>query len=472
MWMRIALGLFVLVVAGCGDDDDDDDAAPGQDAGADAAEVTDAGEDAAVITARLELHARGAEAPIESILWMDPFDLVLSEAPPGVAVTLRAHRTGWASEAVYTTDADGEVHTATDAATDGTFTGVEPDGLVWSMQHVEGEDPDLGATMDFEAEIDGQLVARVFLSRLFVADGVVDVEVDDPAIVGTLYLPPGAGPFPAVLLFGGSEGGTFYESVMGPYLASKGYAVLGVAYHGAPGVPADLFEIPLEYFDHALSWLAARPEVDAERIGVFGASRGGELALLLGAKLPIVHAVVANVPSGVMWGGLSDDGAFGSAWTEGGEPLPFIQARAAGRTEPGPDDLTVYIYRGSFEDSLALATPEELAAATIEVERTQGPILMVGGDADELWPSCTLAEIADARLAPEHAQTYADEYFCYPEAGHLISFAGGPTADLDIVLNPDGLSYYGTGGTPRGNGLAARAFIDAMLLFLEASLGE
>jgi cephalosporin-C deacetylase-like acetyl esterase len=53
----------------------------------------------------------------------------------------------------------------------------------------------------------------------------------------------------------------------------------------------------------AIDWLAARPEVDAERIGVWGSSYSGGHVLVVGAIDERVRAVVANVP----FAGLSSD---------------------------------------------------------------------------------------------------------------------------------------------------------------------
>ena len=81
------------------------------------------------------------------------------------------------------------------------------------------------------------------------------------------------------------------------HLAARGYAALALAYFGTEHLPPTLAEIPLEYFETALAWLARQPEVDPDRLGVAGVLRGGELALLLGATFPALRAVVADVPS-------------------------------------------------------------------------------------------------------------------------------------------------------------------------------
>ncbi len=49
-------------------------------------------------------------------------------------------------------------------------------------------------------------------------------------------------------------------------------------------------------YRYALGWLAARPEVDRDRIGLWGSSFSGGQVLVLGAVDDRVRAVVANVP--------------------------------------------------------------------------------------------------------------------------------------------------------------------------------
>lgn len=147
-------------------------------------------------------------------------------------------------------------------------------------------------------------------------------------VVGTLFCPDVPGPHPAVILLGGSDGALMEGTVA--VLASQDYAALALAYFGGDPLPPELVEIPLEYFERAIAWLKVQPAIDPERVALVGVSKGGELALLLGATYTgDVGAVVGYAPSGVVWRGVSNSprSFFGrpeSSWTLGGEPVPFV----------------------------------------------------------------------------------------------------------------------------------------------------
>ena len=69
-------------------------------------------------------------------------------------------------------------------------------------------------------------------------------------------------------MLGGSEGGLGAGAArVARAIAEHGYAVLQLAYFGAPGLPKQLQLIPLEYFKTAIDWLAAQPGVDPRRMG-------------------------------------------------------------------------------------------------------------------------------------------------------------------------------------------------------------
>ncbi len=171
--------------------------------------------------------------------------------------------------------------------------------------------------------------------------------------------------------------------------------------------------VPLESFDDALITLHER----CDRLVVMGTSRGAEAALLLGARHPEIDAVVSVSGSGVVWAGLGSDRPQRSAWTSGGEPLPFVPYDDSWAPEPGDDPLELV---GMYEQSLA-AYADRVPAARIPVERIAGEVLLVAGGDDRLWPGLDLAEdVVHRRDAAGLTTTLVS----HPLAGHRVLLPG------------------------------------------------
>lgn len=403
----------------------------------------------------------------------DALDVRLSGFPPGSEVEVRASSGSYASAARFRTDDRGAVDLAEAAPISGSYTGADPDGLFWSMTSPGGPADRVDFTVAFSAWVDGQLKTSLALTRSYAPPEAHTEWVNDQGLVGFYVAPPGPGPFPALLIFGGSEGGLRTGKISALYYAGLGYACLGLAYFDAPGLPRTLENVPLEYFDTALRWLQARPEVAPERVGVMGGSRGGELALLLAANYPQLKAAVATVPSGVVWGGMSlSSNIEVAAWTLRGQPLPSVPYSGAAReARVDPQGNVAYVDAPVFLADIAAASPDDLERATIRVEDSQAAILMLAGEDDQLWASCTLAEIAWRRLqAHGHTQSHPDGYHCYPGAGHRISTPNLPTMYVAETYLPDAGYYLWLGGEPAGAARAARQADEEIRRFLARTL--
>jgi dienelactone hydrolase len=252
--------------------------------------------------------------------------------------------------------------------------------------------------------------------------GVVEKQLRpaDGGIYGNLYLPKDtSAKRPAVLVFGGSDGG-LARAFDASLLAANGYPSLALAYFGAPGLPQQLAHIPLEYFAKALSVLRAQPGVDPDHVLVMAYSRGAEAALLLGAYFPrLVNGVIAGVPSSKVNPTLASPVTLPS-WTLRGRPLPAVSPSEFGQAGPAENPATV-----------------------IAVERIRGPILLSCGGLDVIWRSCAYTDEITRRLTAHHF-TYPVSALRYPDAGH---FAGSLTAYFsltDEVLTQSGGTLTGT----------------------------
>lgn len=258
---------------------------------------------------------------------------------------------------------------------------------------------------------------------------------------------PAAARAPGILALGGSEGGLGGGSArIARALRDNGYSVLHLSYFRAPGQPEALSRIPLELFDRGLAWLAEQPEVDASRLGVVGASKGAEAALLVASANPAIKATVAGMPSSVVWPGFSWTGAppEGSTWSRGGKDVPALAY--------GP-------YAGSigsvYENGLKLlaANPE----TAIPIERATGPVLLVCGAKDTLWPACPMADQLAAR-APRRVRTLR-----YADAGHGVF-------GLPPSRAPAPASLGALGGSSQGNADARTDGWPRILAFLHGTL--
>lgn len=125
------------------------------------------------------------------------------------------------------------------------------------------------------------------------------------ALRGWLYLPDGAsasGPVAGVVMAHGFS--ATKEMALDAYASrfcEGGLAVLVYDHRGlgtSDGEPRQVINPWAQARDYryAIGWLAARPEVDRDRIGIWGSSYSGGAVLVLGAIDERVRAVVANVP--------------------------------------------------------------------------------------------------------------------------------------------------------------------------------
>jgi acetyl esterase/lipase len=219
-----------------------------------------------------------------------------------------------------------------------------------------------------------------------------------------LYLPPAPnaqrGGFP-VLVFvhggGWSAGHSRQSAAFGDWpavlasMASRGYVVASLNYRlsGEASAPAAIHDVK-----NAVRWLrdhAARYRIDAERIGVFGGSAGGQLAALLGTSCGVASLAAPRyadqngmasptgpaasdcVQSVVTWYGIFD---FSSM-------LPANQKTAA------------HIYLGCEPGNCSQAQIEAQSAIT-HVDRSDPPFLLIHGEADRTVPVAQSRDFAAA----------------------------------------------------------------------------
>ncbi len=403
-------------------------------------------------------NARIEVEPTDSLVDV-PLDVRLGGLEANERVTIRARATfsqqagTWSTSVMYEADDRGELDLNVRAPILGDFSEADANGLIWSLRP---DDSNINARslsdgldlyeLRIAVETENSLLEQSIVRRA-IAEDVEVVEVREPSLQANLFLPDGPGPFPTVLVLGGSGGG--FPDRSAALFASHGIAAVSLAYFGVEGLPPELRQIPLEYFESALQWIANHPLLQAERLAVCGTSRGGELALLLASRSPQIRSVVAYVPSSHVWGAISriedeESVDFFAAWTYGGRTIPY-----AGRVRNdavAPDENGVVSLTPAYLKCLADTKCSD--SALIPVERINGPILLISGEEDALWPSAQFGELITKR-ARSKGFDFVIEHLSYSGAGHSIGAGYGPTT-VNQSYHPIRKAMIDLGGTPEG----------------------
>jgi fermentation-respiration switch protein FrsA (DUF1100 family) len=344
------------------------------------------------------------------------------------ARTLRGDGIEWSSSATFIADAQGRVDLDRDAPASGSYQGVSGAGLLWSQR------AESAGSAVFPDDVLAPLVTHislagseqsVTLTQRLAASGVTRREVREDGLVGTLFMPAGVGPHPAVVVLNGSGGGI--NEPRAALYASRGYAALALGYFKAPGLSPYISNTPLEYFVAGMDWLRREVKPAQDFVALSGQSRGGELVLLLGSLFPeAVSAVIGYVPSALVHGGQAAAdpavGRDGPAWLYQGKPLVHLwndnrtgswAARDAG-------------LRNAVSINTALEDADAVQRAAIAVEKIRGPVLLLSGSDDAAWPSSLFSRMVEQRLQ-QHQHPWPVRHLDFADAGHSILLPNIPT---------------------------------------------
>jgi len=330
----------------------------------------------------------------------------------------------WRSHATYQVNSRGMVDLTVEPALSGSYDGVEPMGLFWAMAPVEEKLGERAANiMQITVTINNHLVAAGEFRPILVKPGIIKKVVRSNGLVGTFYYPGDPGVYPGVIILDGPEGGL--NETQAATLAAHGYATLALAYAGVETLPRQLNKIPLEYFETALNWLQSQSMVAKGKIGILGTSKGAELALLLGTMFPSIKAVVAYSPSSVLWQSPDPSSKIAaSSWTYRGKQLPYV---------PLQNSLINSLWsKIPYKESLN--NKEAVKKAAIPAEKINGPVLLISGRSDQIWPSSEMAESIMKRLKKNN-HPYPDKHISYPEAGHIMKLFYLPTTTQSRKIN-------------------------------------
>ena len=260
------------------------------------------------------------------------------------------------------------------------------------------------------------------------------LEVDSGRLLhGLLDLPDKPGPRPTVVVCHGFKG--FMEWGFFPHLAhllaARGFTVVRFNFSGGGMRPGEELVSDTEAFAHAtvgndLSELEAVLEavagghvaagrVDAERLGLFGHSRGGGTSILAAARTRRLAALV-TWSAVATFDRLSEEEKAG--WRQLGR-VPVVNARTGQELE---------LDRAVLQDLEAHADDYDLEAAA---SRRRAPWLIVHGVEDETVPLAEARQLAAAARGTSSLETVTGGSHTF---GAVHPFSG-PTAPLIQALN-------------------------------------
>lgn len=350
-------------------------------------------------------------------------------------------------------DDKGEINLATAQPISGTYLSPDVTGLFWSMSPTLDDQPKKRTPLkSLETKLylirEQTILSSTSIIREVVSPKIDRLSIREEGLVGTFFFHPESGPLPTIIVLGGSEGGLRESNAA--LLGSYGFNTLALAYFGIEDLPKELVNIPLDYIERAIVWLNNHSNVDSTKIGVFGTSKGGELALLCASLFPEIKAVVGYVPSGVAYPGISQSAIGVTSWQYKGKSLPFaygnVPQEVTKELKQSIDTGEPISWRKTYQ---YWAEGEE--KAEIAVEDIQGPILLISGGDDQLWPADFLSEKVINRLR-EHNHPYYFEHINFPKAGHSFAAPGFPTTQS--VVSSFGNGKLLLGGTPKENSQA------------------
>jgi esterase/lipase len=218
---------------------------------------------------------------------------------------------------------------------------------------------------------------------------------------------------PLVVAFGGGDGGNDwardYLKEKRDSLNMKGYAVLAIGYFKSNGTPEDLDRISLDAISDTIMNIARHPKIDKTKIALMGGSKGGELVLNLASRFSHFNAVIAMSTSHVSFPAITWS-ANTSSWAYQNKEVTYV---------PAPLKTISPALKGDIytAHSMMLEDKEAVKNAEIQVENINGPIFIMSGRNDEMWPATSMSNKLIERLEKNNFEYYKEHVVL--DGGHV-----------------------------------------------------
>lgn len=353
----------------------------------------------------------------------------------------------WMAFGFFVADEEGNVDLSKDRPINGSYTDCDASELLWSMtlQEKAPSYPPMFLKMSTSShEVTFRLLYEGIIQDKKVIDmNFTDTDTEmitlDKNFIGKLFKPKEKNNLPALIVLGGSSGGFMWSEQIAALLSSRGYAALALSYfdyQGNHGLPNELIEVPLEYIDNALEYLSNHQDINSNKIGMIGISKGAELSLILSSLTSQqLAAVIGYVPSSHVFQGISmGNNKAKSSWTYKEEPLSYIDY---------PKDVVFTMNMDAstlcniHERALQEADRQQMKAAEIKVENINCPLLLISGEKDATWPSYKMCK-AITKSLKDNKHSNKVEHINFPAMGHAFFIPNlPPIIDSPLVTAQD-----------------------------------
>lgn len=243
----------------------------------------------------------------------------------------------------------------------------------------------------------------------------VEVAFEDGTLYALAHLPEGSGPAPLVLLIPGMD---MYKEdwtkVARLYYLPRGIAVLAVDGPGQGETAGNGLRVTLDNYERAMSALidhmVARPEIDEDRVGLWGVSMGSYWGLRTAAHDPRVRAAATAM------------GCYGEMETIFERAQPGFKANFM--------SMSGYTDEARFDSEVAA----NMSLQSV-VDDIHCPVLMQYGEFDELSSAEETMRLFDALNSPRSLMIFEQEFHALGGVGAEV--ITGAADWLERALNGD-----------------------------------
>ena len=333
------------------------------------------------------------------------------------APMLLAHDGLWRLTGIFVSDKNGIIDMSQTPSCSGSYEGISTMGLFSNAKPLTNKKKKLPTSLSkiplldrFFVEIKimqgNTVIAERTFTRHYMSSQISHKDIYGKYFQGRLFYDKKAIKTPALIIVSGSEGRIEKAQNIAQLLSSRGYICLAVAYFGLERLPNYLERIPLECLVEAKDYLRQHPQVDSEKIGIYGRSKGAEFVLAEESLFNDVQCLVLNSPSDVVYEGIEGKwNSHTSSWTHLQKELPYQKLR-----------LRDYLFSKLFRKPI----PKD-CSARIDISQLHSPILLLGSTVDEIWDASSAIDDIIS-----HYKGHYITFKKYHETGHMLTVAYQP----------------------------------------------